>query len=103
MKRKHQHIFNIFTGLFVAVFSMAMSGCGTQHRHEKNLDQTTAQSISEKQLSMYSSASLPSVTDSLYETPSGKDRACLIYKLLAIRHKEFPADATISVHANMKL
>lgn len=103
MKRKHLHISSIAISMLVVIYALALSGCGMQNRHEKNLDQATAQSISEKQLSMYSSASLSSVADSLSETPSGKDRACLIYKLLAIRHKEFPADATISVHANMKL
>lgn len=103
MNRKHRHTHQVIVTLLILIYALAMSGCGMHNRLEKELDPATAQSVSEKQLSLYSTSSLLSAADSLYESPSGKDRACLIYRILAIRYKDVPDDAMTSVHANMKL
>lgn len=93
----------VVMSLVVTVCALAIASCGMQTMHDKVLPILQANKVSEKQLVTYSSASLQAAADSLYETHSGKHRACLIYKILTTRYLKNPNDAATSIHANMKL
>jgi YesN/AraC family two-component response regulator len=82
---------------------MIVAGCEMNDRHDMTLDPVQMDTVSEKQLTSYSTASLRAAADSLYEFQNGKDRACIIYKILTTRYLKAPEDAETGVHANMKL
>lgn len=72
-------------------------------RHETSLDSKAAAKATEKQLTRYSSQALRTAADSLYENAAMKDKACAIYKMIAVRYKDVPEDAESAAHANLKL
>ena len=98
---KLRHIGRVAMLFFVAI--IALAGCDMHNSHGKELDYSTAVNVPEKQLAAYSSESLLAAADSLYQDIKGKDRACLIYKILATRYKDNPEDAQTSIRANIRL
>lgn len=103
MKPDRRHIHTALSALILALCAFALAGCGMHQHPDRNLDLASAADASEKQLAECSSSSLLAAADSLYRIPESKDRACLIYKIIASRYKENPDDAEASMRANLKL
>lgn len=78
-------------------------GCAKQERTSASLDARVAVSATETQLAAYTSQALVLAADSLFRNTGTKDRACVIYYIVAMRYKYDGEDAKSGIHANLKL
>lgn len=99
--RTHTHFIIVFSA--ITVVALALAGCGMREKPKPDICFSSAATISEKELPGYSTKSLQTAADSLYLNPSTRDRACLIYRIIALRYKEDSGIAGEAAHANLRL
>lgn len=99
--RTFTHFIIIFSAL--TVVALAIVGCGVREKPKPDISFSSAVAMSEKELPGYSTKSLQAAADSLYSDLSTRDRACLIYRIIALRYKEDSGIAGEAAHANLRL
>lgn len=87
----------------LAMIALSLVGCDIHEKPKPDLNTRSAAIIPEKDLSIYSTSSLRTAADTLYMNPASRDKACLIYKIIAVRYKDNSEDAEAAAHANLKL